>query len=148
MISPSDAKWRAVRLRDEESAMYLNRLLREGWHLMRLDADGLPYLGFEIPLEPPRWTTPRTIHQKVDADRMERISVIVLRKGKLPDLQRVVFMRRDETGHFDFGAFGLERSEWGHVAGFSTEDGNRIELFERGGDRWPFRAVKGPPRPE
>jgi hypothetical protein len=126
MISPTDDRWRAVRLRDSQSVGYLNRLFAEGWHLMRIDADGLPYLGFEVPVEPPPWTTPKSVHTKVDADRLPRIVMIVLRRGDEPDLQRAVYVERDETGHFDLGAIELGGTEWGHFAGIAMEDVRRL----------------------
>jgi hypothetical protein len=132
MILITDPKWRAVRLENTASVTYLNRLLRQGWYLMRLDVDGLAYLGFEVPTEPPSWTTPRSVHQIVDAQHMPRMSVIVLTNGNRKDLQRAIYMMPDDSGHFDLSTVELNANEWGHVGSFLLEDGNRMELFERG----------------
>ena len=45
-------KWRAIRLENEESVRYLNRMFARGWYLMELGVDGLEYLNFTVPLKP------------------------------------------------------------------------------------------------
>ena len=132
MIHITNPKWRALRLENEASVTYLNRLLRQGWYLMRLDVDGLDFLGFEVPLELPSWTTPRSIHQQVDARLIPTMSVIVLRKGDRKDFQRAVSIMRDASGHFDMATIDLNGSEWKFLAMWDIEDHRRMYLFERG----------------
>jgi hypothetical protein len=52
MIDEHNPRWRAVRLGNEESVLYLQRLLRAGWYLMELDVDGLSTLSFHVPSRP------------------------------------------------------------------------------------------------
>jgi hypothetical protein len=121
-------KWRAIRLENEESARYLNRMFARGWYLMDLGVDGLPYLNFTVPLKP----LPVDYEQRPwVAVKMESIQIVILTHGKRKNIQKAVVQMRDEKGYYDFSKQGLDMTIWAAMASIKLEEEGLVTIYQR-----------------
>ncbi len=128
VITPHDSNWRAVRLKDDTSAAYLNGLLHEGWYVMDVGVAGLPTLAFSVPLEPPAETTFRW--RKRGQPGEDRIVVLVLHKGTAPGRQQGIVIHRDEAGYLDMRLLKAEPG-WKQLIVLEMESGAAITIMEK-----------------
>lgn len=128
VITPHDRNWRAVRLKDDTSADYLNTLLQEGWYVMDVGVPGLPALAFVVPLEPPTDTTFRW--QKRGQPREDQIVMLVLHKGTAPGRQKGIVTRRDAAGYLDMRLLQAEPG-WKQLIVLEMESGAAISIMEQ-----------------
>jgi hypothetical protein len=123
-------KWRAIRLENEESVRYLNRMFARGWYLMDLGVDGLPYLNFTVPLKP----MPVDYDQRPwVAVKMPSIQIVILTHGKRKNIQKGVVQMRDEKGYYDFSKQGeqIDMNIWEAMASISLEEEGLVTIYQR-----------------
>ncbi len=132
MIQLNNPRWRAVRLENEESVAYLNRLFRRGWYMLLLDVDGISYLTFKVPLKPPRYIEPKDVHQSLELQNEKAMTVVILRKGTRRGLQRAEIAERAST-HYALAttATGVGRDGWKAIIVLTLEEGGVVTIFER-----------------
>jgi hypothetical protein len=123
-------KWRAIRLENEESVRYLNRMFARGWYLMDLGVDGLPYLNFTVPMKP----MPVDYDQRPwVAVKMESIQIVILTYGRRKNIQKAVVQMRDENGYYDFSKEGewIDKKVWQAMASISLEEEGLVTIYQR-----------------
>ena len=128
MITDRDPRWRAVRLENEESVIYLQRLLRAGWYLMELDVDGLSTLSFFVPIKPPPHISGRVL---VYGKSPETFSVIVLRKGRKKGRQVAVAIYRDPDGRLDLTQGERPGEGWRLLTNLWMENRGAVFIYEK-----------------
>ena len=123
-------KWRAIRLENEESVRYLNRMFSRGWYLMDLGVDGLPYLNFTVPLKP---MPVEYDQQPWVAVKMESIQVVILTHGKRRNIQKAVVQMRNEEGYYDFTKEKqwIDMKVWEGMASIKLEDDGLVTIYQR-----------------
>jgi hypothetical protein len=123
-------KWRAIRLENEESVRYLNRMFARGWYLMDLGVDGLPYLCFTVPLKPVpiEYDTKKWV-----VARPPSIEIVILTHGKRKNIQKAVVQMRDEKGYYDFTKEKqwIDKKVWEAMASISLEEEGLVTIYQR-----------------
>lgn len=123
-------KWRAIRLENEESVRYLNRLFARGWYLMELGVDGLPYLNFTVPLKP----MPVEYDQQPWVTvKMSSIQIVILTLGRRRNIQKAIVQFRNEKGYYDFSKRGehIDMKVWQAMASISLEEEGMVTIYQR-----------------
>jgi hypothetical protein len=132
MINPTHPKWRALRLSDEKSVEYLNRMFRGGWYIVPFGMDDVEYFAMEVPLETPKRVRFTDEHQLFDASSEPSMMVVVLNHGRQKDRQLAVYTRRDESGYTDMGTNVPSIEEWRPILVKTLDDGGLVTVYEKG----------------
>lgn len=132
VIDPSNPTWRPIRLENDESVEYLNRMFKQGWYLMPINADDISYLIMMVPLKPPKYINPKSTHQRVVIQNEQMMTIVVLRKGNQKGFQRAELMKRSDSGYVEMGDVKTDITEWGTVAMLNLETGDMVVILERG----------------
>jgi hypothetical protein len=144
MSDPS--RWLPVRLRNAESIGYLNEQFAKGWYVMDLGLSDLPFLYFEVPLDPGKKRpkiAPELKH--ISVMRMPRkgstpvpvgglkdaMPVLVLTKGEEKGRQMAVAVVRDESGYIDMTSDRTDVRKWRHLLTCPMEEEGYVVIYER-----------------
>jgi hypothetical protein len=143
MIHLTHPKWRALRVMDEASVKYLNRMFRQGWFVMPFGMDEVDYFVLRVPTETPTASTYPGISESIggrwshsimfDVSRrtLPAMTVLVLNKGEMKSRQRAVLARRNGEGRVDMGEAVLPLETWRPVITTMIEEG-LLTIYERG----------------
>lgn len=137
MIHLEHPKWRALRVMDQASVDYLNRLFRNGWYVMPFGMDDIDYFVMRVPLETPtlaKYADPFSLGSSSSAPRIAfdvsksktvpAITVLVLTQGTKKNRQRAVLNKRNEVGRIDMSQPpGLPNEIWRPVITTLIEEG-------------------------
>lgn len=130
-MNPTHPKWRALRLVDEKSIEYLNRMFRQGWYIVPFGMDDIEYFTMQVPLETPKRVKFTNEHQLIDARNAPSMTVVVLNLGTRKDRQMALFVPRDESGYTDMGVDLPPKDIWRPFLTDSVE-GGIVTFFEKG----------------
>jgi hypothetical protein len=134
MIGPTHPSWRPVRLENEESVDYLNKLFRQGWYWVEPD-DDLPFMLLSVPVKTPKRTVFKTALSMVDVQNEPRMTVMLLHKGNRRNRQMAVMQKRNEAGYFEFLPTVKEPSGWNQMMSLTLEDDETmVTIYERLGE--------------
>jgi hypothetical protein len=131
MIGPTHPTWRPVRLENEQSIDYLNKLFRQGWYWVEPD-DDLPFMLLSVPVKTPKRTVFKTALSMVDVQNQPRMTVMLVHKGKRRNRQMAVVQKRNEAGYFDMVKDRPEKSGWNQMMSLTLEDDETmVTIYER-----------------
>jgi hypothetical protein len=132
MINSTHKKWRSLRLKDERSVDYLNRMFRYGWYIVPFDMDGIEYFVLDVDTETPSRVNFKTVHQLVEAGKVPTMIVVVLQKGEQKNWQKAVYVRRNDAGYTEMGESQLPIDVWRPIITRTLEDGGMVTIYEKG----------------
>jgi hypothetical protein len=131
MIGPTHLTWRPVRLENEESVEYLNKLFRQGWYWVEPDAD-LPFMLLSVPVKTPKRTVFNTAISKVDIQNQPRMTIMLVHKGNRRNRQMAVMQKRNAAGYFEFLPSAKEPSGWNQMMSLTLDDDETmVTIYER-----------------
>jgi hypothetical protein len=135
MISSTHPKWRALRIFDEASVDYLNRLFRSGWHIVPFGIDDIEYLIMDIPANTPKRVNFKDEFQIVQERKEPSDFVVVLNKGQEKNRQMAVYVKRNETGYADMGENVPSIEVWRPIITKILNDDGMVTIYENGPQR-------------
>jgi hypothetical protein len=134
MIGPTHPSWRPVRLENEQSIEYLNKLFRQGWYMVAPDED-LPFMLLSVPVKTPKRTVFKSPSAIVDAQNQPMMQVIIVHKGNRRNRQMAMIKKRNEAGYFDLVNLRKELPGWNQIIALTLEDDETwVTIVERKGD--------------
>jgi hypothetical protein len=132
MISSTHPKWRSLRLSDEQSVNYLNRMFRYGWYIVPFEMDHIPHLVLEVPVDTPKRVNYRDEFQTMEARKLPTMFIVVLNKGEEKERQMAVYVKRNEEGYADMGEAVPPIDVWRPIITKTLGDGGMVTIYEKG----------------